>query len=48
MNDEASSAAEASVRQLIARGNYKIALKRAKEIHGVQGTAVSETLLVEC
>ena len=36
-----------ALRQLIARGNYKIALKRAKEIHSAQGTAVSEALLVE-
>jgi hypothetical protein len=46
-SDQAISAAEASVRQLIARGNDKMALKRAKDIHSAQGTAVSEALLVE-
>ena len=42
-----STVAETSVRQLIANGNDRTALKRAKEIHRTQGTAASEALLVE-
>ena len=47
IGDAASAAPETSVRQLIANGNPKVALKRAKEIHRTQNTAASETLLVE-
>ena len=39
--------AEASVRQLIANGKYKVAVESAKEIHKAQGTAASEALLVD-
>ena len=39
--------AEASVRQLIANGKYKVAVEIAKGIHKAQATAASEALLVE-
>ena len=39
--------AEASVRQLIANGKYKVAVETAKEIHKAQATAASEALLVD-
>ena len=42
-----SATAEASVRQLIADGDHKTALERAKEIHRASGTVVSEALLVD-
>jgi hypothetical protein len=42
-----SAATEASVRQLIANGDHKTALERAKEIHKASGTVVSEALLVD-
>ena len=45
--DHAISPAETSVRQLIVHGNYKTALKRAKEIHKAHSTAASEALLLE-
>ena len=44
---DGSTVAETSVRQLIADGNDRTALKRAKEIHRTQGTPASEALLVE-
>lgn len=40
-------AAEAAVRQLIASGDHKAALARAKELHNATGTGVSEALLVD-
>ena len=42
-----SAGAEASVRQLIANGKYKVAVETAKEIHKAQSTAASEALLVD-
>jgi molecular chaperone DnaK (HSP70) len=42
-----SADAEASVRQLIANGHDKTALKRAKAIHETLGATASEALLVE-
>ena len=42
-----SAGAEASVRQLIANGKYKVAVETAKEIHKAQATAASEALLVD-
>jgi hypothetical protein len=39
--------AEASVRQLIANGKFKVAVETAKEIHKVHATAASEALLVD-
>ena len=42
-----SAGAEASVRQLIANGKYKVAVETAKEIHKAHATAASEALLVD-
>jgi hypothetical protein len=42
-----SAGAEASVRQLIANGKYKVAVETAKEIHKAQSTAASEALLLD-
>ncbi len=42
-----SAGAEAGVRQLLASGDYKTALERAKEIHRACGTPVSEALLID-
>ena len=42
-----SAAAEASVRQLMANGKYKVAVETAKEIHKAQATPASEALLVD-
>jgi len=42
-----SAGAEASVRQLIANGKYKVAVETAKEIHKAVATAASEALLVD-
>jgi hypothetical protein len=42
-----SAAAEASVRQLIASGDHKTALERAKELHKASSTVASEALLVD-
>src|SRR4051812_22585270 len=41
------SAAEASVRQLIANGKDKTAVERAKDIHKTLGTPESEALLID-
>ena len=41
------SGTEASVRQLIANGKYKVAVETAKEIHKARATAASEALLVD-
>ncbi len=41
------TAAEVGVRQLLASGHDKAALKRAKDIHQAQGTVASEALLVD-
>jgi hypothetical protein len=42
-----SAAAEASVRQLIASGDHKTALERAKDLHKASSTIASEALLVD-
>ena len=42
-----SPGAEASVRQLIANGKYKVAVETAKEIHKAQASSASEALLVD-
>lgn len=42
-----ATAAEASIRQLIANGKYKTALDQAKDHHKKQSTAASEALLLE-
>jgi hypothetical protein len=47
LNGPALSAAEASVRQLIANGKSKAALDAAKEVHKTHGTVASEALLVD-
>jgi hypothetical protein len=43
----ADAEAEASVRQLLASGDHRAALDRAKEFHKTQGSAASESLLVD-
>ena len=42
-----ATAAEASIRQLIANGKYKTALDQAKDNHKKQATAASEALLLD-
>src|ERR1700737_2639013 len=42
-----SAVTEASVRQLIASGDHKAALDRAKELHKASSTIASEALLVD-
>jgi hypothetical protein len=46
-SSSSSAATEAIVRQLIAGGDHKTALDRAKEIHRASRTAASEALLVD-
>ncbi|HTQ86774.1 MAG TPA: hypothetical protein VMI93_11225 [Candidatus Solibacter sp.] len=45
--DPPATAAEASIRQLIANGKYKTALDQAKDNHKKQSTAASEALLLD-